>query len=103
MKIPKNGFYYHYKYESNGSSDNYIYEVVGIARNTEEKSFAVLYRPLYKNDWLAPADYQSRLLTMFNERVLKNSNMVPRFELITDEKIIIRLDKVRAEMYAENN
>jgi hypothetical protein len=99
MRIPKNGFYYHYKYEPNSSSDNYICEVVGIARNIEEKSFVVLCRPLYKNNWLPPANYQARPLEMFNENVFLNSKTVPRFELITDELVVERLKGIRTEMY----
>ena len=100
MKIPENGFYYHYKHDPQGLFNNYSYEVVGIARNTEEESFAVLYRPLYENDWFKPANYQSRPLDMFNETVAKDDKTVPRFQLITEPDLISKLEKIRDEMYS---
>lgn len=99
MKIPPNGFYRHYKYDPQGESNNYTYEVIGIARNTEEKTFTVLYRPLYENDWFKLANFQSRPLDMFNEQVSKDGKMIPRFHLITDPEIVSKLKEVRLKMY----
>ncbi len=48
--FPEKGFYYHYKHDPHGKKYNYMYEVVGIARNTEENTFTVLYRPLYESE-----------------------------------------------------
>lgn len=95
MIIPQKGFYIHYKHNPDGELNNYIYEVVGIGRNTEDKTFTVLYRPVYKNDWMPPADFQSRPLDMFNEDVEKDGAMVPRFKLITDPKIITELKFIK--------
>jgi hypothetical protein len=99
MNIPKKGFYTHYKHDPRGLPYNYIYEVIGIARNTEEKTYTVLYRPLYENEWFKPADYQSRPLDMFNENVTKDGKILPRFKLITDPGIISKLNEVRLKMY----
>ena len=99
MNIPENGFYVHYKHAPSGELHNYIYEVVGLARNTEDKSYSVLYRPLYKNDWFAPAAYQARPLDMFMEEVKKDGNHVPRFRKITDLQLLLELENVRNQMY----
>jgi hypothetical protein len=101
MRIPENGFYIHYKHDPSGEPHNYAYEVVGLARNTEDKSYSVLYRPLYENDWFAPASYQARPLEMFMEEVQKDGNRVPRFRKITDPALISELEKVRMQMYGK--
>ena len=99
MKVPANGFYYHYKHDPRGPFNNYSYEVIGIARHTEEKTFTVLYRPLYVNDWFKPADYQARPLDMFNENVTKDGQVIARFQQITDPELIAKLQKIKAQMY----
>ena len=97
--MPEKGFYFHYKHDpSRGEFDHY-YEVVGVGRNTEEKTFTVLYRPLYENDFLKPADYQSRPLAMFMENVEIGGKTVPRFTHITDKELIAKLEKLRDNMY----
>ena len=97
--IPQKGFYIHYKHDHAGELHNYMYEVVGIGRNTEEKTYTVLYRPLYKNTWMKPADYQSRPFDMFIGTVEKDGQTIPRFALITDPELISALEKVKMEMY----
>ncbi len=99
MNIPANGFYVHYKHDQSGSAYNYMYEVVGIVRNTEDKTYAVIYRPLCENNWLAPAIFQARPLDMFNESIEKDGLVMPRFRLITDPALIAELEKVRDRMY----
>jgi hypothetical protein len=99
MNIPENGFYVHYKHDPSGELHNYMYEVVGLARNTEDKSYSVLYRPLYKNDWFPPASYQARPLGMFMEDVEKDGRRVPRFSKITDPQLLLELENVRNKMY----
>ena len=97
--MPKKGFYYHYKHDPHGAFNNYSYEVIGIGRNSEEKTLTVLYRPLYENEWLLPADYQSRPLEMFMETVEKEGKTMPRFTQIVDSEIIARLTEIRDRMY----
>ena len=99
--LPTIGFYEHYKHDPEGPEHNYVYEVTGYARNTEDKTFSVLYRPLYENDWFAPATYQSRPLTMFVEDVEKDGVRVPRFKQITDPSLIAELQEVRTRLYGE--
>lgn len=101
MQIPKNGFYQHYKHDPHGTPFNYTYEVVGVARNTEDKTYTVLYRPLYENDWFKPANFQSRPLDMFNEDVSKDGKTTPRFQLISDPDTISKLSEVRLKMYGK--
>jgi hypothetical protein len=97
--LPELGFYYHYKHDPNGEINNYAYEVKGVARHTEDKSFLVLYVPLYEADWFAPAKYQARPLSMFMESVTKAEKTSPRFAKITDPTILAELTKIRDQMY----
>ena len=97
--LPQKGFYRHYKYDPKGELYNYTYEVIGIARNTEEKSFSVLYRPLYESAWMPPAEYQSRPLDMFVENVEKDGASIPRFTMISDPELISELEGVRDSLY----
>jgi hypothetical protein len=99
MQIPEKGFYKHYKHNPLGEFGNYIYEVVGIARHTEEKTYMVLYRPVYMNDWMGECDYQARPLEMFVENVEKDGKVVPRFEKIIDDGIIEKLEQIKVGMY----
>src|SRR4051812_30622652 len=101
MKIPENGLYIHYKHDPSGELHNYTYEVVGLARDTEDKSYAVLYRPLYEADWFAPASYQARPLEMFMEEIQKGGHSIPRFRKITDPALISELEKVRIRRYGK--
>ena len=68
MKI---GLYQHYK----GNT----YEVIGVARHSEEESELVVYRPTYgdKGLWVRP-------LAMFVENVQIDGKSVPRFAFIDD-------------------
>lgn len=86
--IPKKGFYRHYKHDPVGPVNNYTYEVIGVALHTEERTHAVIYRPLYQNTFLGEADFCARPLDMFLGKVEKNGVMIDRFTLITDENII---------------
>ena len=97
-QFPEKGFYYHYKHDSAGLVNNYAYEVTGFARHTEDKSFFVLYVPLYEADWFKPADFQARPLAMFIESVEKNGTTVPRFTKITEPDIIAELAVIRERM-----
>lgn len=98
-KIPQKGFYIHYKHDPADVAHNYTYEVVGIGRNTEEKTYTVLYRPMYENKWMAPADFQSRPIDMFWENVETEKGTIPRFQLITDPEKIKELEEIRVKMY----
>ena len=99
MEIPEKGYYVHYKHAPEGEKYNYMYEVVGIARHTEDKTFTVLYRPLYKNDWFEPANFQARPLDIFIENVNLHGVETPRFKRVTDPELIQELDAARSLMY----
>jgi hypothetical protein len=99
MNIPQKGFYIHYKHDPLGPTNNYTYEVVGVARNTEEKTYAVLYRPMYENTWMTPADFQSRPIDMFWGDMETENGTVPRFKIITDSAKIDELEKISSSMY----
>ncbi len=96
---PEPGFYTHYKHDPSGKPHNYTYEVVGIARNTEDKSLMVLYRPLYESEWMPPAKYQARPLEMFFEEVEVDGRRLPRFTRITDSAVTAALATIRDRMY----
>jgi hypothetical protein len=99
-KVPEKGFYYHYKHDLQKGWNDHTYEVLGIGRNTEEEnSYTVIYRPLYKNDWMQPADYQSRPFEMFVENVTKDGKTFPRFTKITDPEVIAKLEAIKQKMY----
>ena len=50
------------------------YEVLGIARHSEDESPMVVYRPLYNDSglWVRPAD-------MWNEKVIRDGRTYTRF------------------------
>ncbi|QHJ11886.1 hypothetical protein FX988_02122 [Paraglaciecola mesophila] len=63
------GKYRHYK-----GND---YEVIGVAKHSEDESELVVYRPMYgeRGLWVRP-------LSMFNEAVVVNGQSMPRFQFI---------------------
>jgi len=99
MNTPKNGFYYHYKHDPSGSINNSAYEVLGIGLHTDEKNYYVVYRPLYENIYLAPANVCIRPVEVFNESITNNGKTVPRFTPIIDLALISKLEKIRNEIY----
>ena len=99
MDIPANGFYVHYKHDSTRGPHDHMYEVVGVARNTEDKTFLVLYRPLYENDWFAPALYQARPNEMFMGTIQKDGQVMNRFRKIFDPVLIADLEDARNKLY----
>ncbi|WP_422121161.1 DUF1653 domain-containing protein [Neptunicella marina] len=68
----KPGRYRHYK-----GND---YQVIDVARHSEDESLLVVYRPLYGEGklWVRP-------LEMFTETVEVNGESVPRFAFISEE------------------
>lgn len=103
MEIPKKGFYRHYKHNPEKGFNDYVYEVIGVALHSEEKVYLVAYRPLYKNTYLAPANFSVRPLQMFIEDVNNDDKNMPRFEYITDKEIILKLEIIKDEMYGKND
>lgn len=113
MQPPQKGFYYHYKHDPQGSVNNCAYEVIGNAFNTEAVDFktdnpndflkdeVVIYRPLYDTSLVYKAEkrFWYRPAKMFLEEVTKDEKIFPRFQKITDEKVISELIKIRDEIY----
>lgn len=100
--IPAKGFYYHYKHNPAGSLNNYAYEVMGVGHHTEgENTYFVVYRPLYEEAfvWKNGKMFDIRPLEMFMELVTKEGKTFPRFQPITDPKVITELEAVRNKMY----
>lgn len=94
MNKPSLGFYRHYKHNPSKDLTNYTYKVIGVGVDTETRVYSVIYLPLYKNNFLAPADYCVRPLEMFNEEVEVEGKRIKRFIQITDRKLISRLEKI---------
>lgn len=84
ISIPVKGVYYHYKHDPNGEINNFAYEVLGVAQDTETGKFSVVYKPLYKIKSQEPIDFFVRPLKMFNEEIEVSSKLVRRFSLVTD-------------------
>ena len=104
MQKPERGFYYHYKHDPTKDDFNYAYEVLGYGMHTEmhddPNGELVIYRPLYeafvykKGKW-----FDVRPLGMFMEEVTKDGKTYQRFQKITDEEIIKKLEERVREMY----
>lgn len=101
MQLPQKGFYRHYKHDPKGPAFNYTYEVIGIGRNTEEGTLTVLYRPLYDNAWMLPADYQSRPLEMFMGDVTKDGKTFPRFVRTIDPELIAQCETICLQRFGK--
>lgn len=69
MSEIRTGLYRHYK-----GND---YEVIGTAKHSETLEILVVYKPLYNDTglWVRP-------LEMFQEKVLVNGKIVPRFRFL---------------------
>lgn len=57
-----------------------LYEIVGLAFQTETEELLVIYKPLYETDY----ELFARPYTMFIELVKINGVMRPRFEKINE-------------------
>jgi hypothetical protein len=71
----KKGTYRHYK-------NKQLYEVIGVALQTETEESLVLYRPLYEHDF--GYELFARPYGMFVEMVELDGVIQPRFEKISD-------------------
>ncbi len=112
-KVPEVGFYYHYKHDPSGEVNNYAYEVLGIGFHTEDdaregEEHFLIYRPLYEasvynaSQELGTPCFDARPLAMWMGSVEKDGKTFPRFQKITDPKVISELEKIRADMYPKN-
>jgi len=105
IKVPENGFYYHYKHDSSGPINNYAYEIVGVGCHTEddcrpEDANMVVYRPLYESSvYKAGKLFDLRPLEMWMGTIIKNEKEISRFSKITDSTVITELQKIKEKMY----
>lgn len=95
----KKGFYYHHKHSDKKGIGDHAYEVIGTALDSEGSNVSVIYRPLYKNKFIENRDFFSRPYKMFMEKVKDGETIVKRFSIITDEKTLTKLTKIRDSMY----
>lgn len=110
-RVPKLGFYYHYKHDPTGPVNNYAYEVVGVGFHTEsdarpgEEHF-VNYLPLYPSSVyeahvsLGVLCFDTRPLEMWMGEVSKDGKTFPRFKFITDPAVIAQLEEIKRQMYS---
>ena len=66
-----------YKHSKSGK----LYEVIGLALETETEELLVIYRPLYENEY----ELFARPASMFTETVVLDGKPVPRFKKINFE------------------
>lgn len=97
--IPEPGFYYHYKHDPAKDAYTYMYEVTGLARDTEDEGYRVMYRPLYDSTFMPPAGHMVRPVAMFLETVVKDGIAMSRFTRVTDAALIAQLQKIKEERY----
>ena len=63
------------------SKSSKLYEVIGLALETEAEDFLVIYRPLYENEY----ELFARPANMFTETVVLDGKSVSRFEKVNSE------------------
>jgi len=109
-RVPKRGFYRHYKHDPKKGITNYSYEILGVGVHTEDECRPedinmMVYRPLYKDAFVYRAGklFDLRPLGMFYEKALWKGKKVIRFTLVTDKKLIAKLRKIRDRMYPRQN
>lgn len=66
-----------YKHSKSGK----LYEVIGLALETETEELLVIYRPLYENEY----ELFARPASMFTETVVLDGKPVPRFQKINSK------------------
>ncbi|MEI6728359.1 MAG: DUF1653 domain-containing protein [bacterium] len=80
MTKPKpNQIYKHYK---STPDKPMFYQIIGIAKHTETDQLMVVYKPLYTSNWLEKAEFATRPLEMFLQKVMVDGKEIARFELV---------------------
>ena len=106
-RVPKVGYYAHYKHNPEGKLGNYMYYVPGIGFHTEEPGVLfVNYLPLYPEASVYQATvklgivcFDDRPLEMWMGSVTVAGTVRPRFEFVTDEAKIAKLKVLHLELY----
>ena len=106
--LPEPGYYYHFKHDPAGPSNNYAYYIYGVGHHTEDDcpsadAFMQVYRPLYDNSYAYRNGglFDLRPLHMFYQPALKDGKSVARFTKITDPKLLAELRAVKERMYRD--
>jgi hypothetical protein len=105
-KLPKPGYYYHFKHDPDGPMNNYAYYIYGVGHHTEDDcrpqdAFMQVYRPLYEEAYAYRNGglFDLRPLHMFFEPAEWKGKEVPRFRKIVDPYVIVQLEAIKARMY----
>jgi hypothetical protein len=101
QKTIEKKFYYHFKHKPEDPVNHLAYEVLGMAKHSEDESTLVIYRPMYIQAWKGSADFLARPYEMFIDEVHKPEFSGLRFRPIDDQSIIEELKKIRDEMYGD--
>jgi len=99
MRVPERGFYYHYKHDPVQGIEHHAYEMIGLARHSEDESLLVRYRPLYVSTHLGEADEYVRPLPLWDVLVEWEGKTLPRFTRIEGQEVIAKLTAIRQQMY----
>lgn len=98
--LPLPGFYHHFKRAETDDIDVGAYEVIGTGKMVDTEDYYVIYRPLYKGKTpLTPQTLFIRPLHQFMGEARKAGKAVPRFQRITDQDTIDRLEWIRDQLY----
>lgn len=102
---PKLGFYYHYMHDDETPVNDNANEVLGLGMqsestpNQEEVSF-VFSRPLFESNVFRAGKYPDlQSLALWMGKVNDAGQIRPRFQLITDRRIISMLHRIKTAMY----
>lgn len=99
---PNKGYYRHYKHETAKGPGNYTYQVVHLAKSSEETAepeFAV-YRPMYESEvYRAGKHFHIRPIKMFLSEVNEGRYQGRRFSWISDSATIRKLEDIKVKMY----
>lgn len=110
MLVQYSDNYYHFKHDPKGPVNNMAYEVVGVCIHTEgdarpgEENF-IAYRPLYDCDLYEASKklhiplFYNRPFHMWEEEIERNGKRMKIFQKITDETVIVELEKISQKMY----
>ena len=107
-KLPKPGYYYHFKHDPSGPLNNYAYYIYGVGHHTEDYCpeadvFMQVYRPLYEESYAYRNGglFDLRPIRMFYEPAIKDGQQVERFARITESKVIAELRAIKERMYPD--
>lgn len=84
--------YYHYKHNPKESINNFAYEVIGVAIETETEKTLVIYKPLYE----CKHKLFARPIELFTGTVNQGTRIIPRFSPIIDKDTLEALRKLSA-------